>query len=338
MKVVIKFVDMLLFLFYFLPFICFSNLEAGMQTEKRLDGNMNKTAENIMSAVCSGNIGSVEKLVCDIEDINEVNVSGWTPLHNAVIKCSPEIVRLLVKKGADINSSKMGRSTPFHIACSLGFEEIFDILVSEGADINHSDSNNCTPLWYAMYNAKRNIVEKLIKMGADANFDMPEQIKGDAPIHAVCRIGDTSLIDIILKNNSKALITSKNCHEKTPLEITVEHNHKEAYRLLVKKGAGAPMPEIFTHIYYGALEEIKELVEKDPSIVVKKMDEKTEMYPIHLASWVGSVKTIKLLLYHGADTSVCDSKGLTAFDYAEKSVNREEVLEVLKQGTGAEKE
>jgi uncharacterized protein len=244
-----------------------------------------------------------------------------------------EGVRELVANGANLEGIDSGGWTALHWAADFGHADIVEILLDSGAEIEKSDFNGWTALHWAAERGQVEATRVLIKKGADVNKADSE---GKTPLHRACQCGHLETALCLVEEGADQKVRDND--NWTALDLTVACNNKTTYRILVEKGAGAPMPEIFTHIYYGALEEIKELVEKDPSIVVKKMDEKTEMYPIHLASWVGSVKTIKLLLYHGADTSVCDSKGLTAFDYAEKSVNREEVLEVLKQGTGAEKE
>ena len=57
-------------------------------------------------------------------DMNKVNSSGLTALHQAVLDDSIELVGLLIDNKACINVVDEDSWTPLHAACSMGFYEI----------------------------------------------------------------------------------------------------------------------------------------------------------------------------------------------------------------------
>ena len=67
-------------------------------------------------------------------DINKVNISGLTPLHQAVLDDSVEVVRLLIENKANVNSVDEDSWTPLHAAASMGYFEVAKFLLENGAD------------------------------------------------------------------------------------------------------------------------------------------------------------------------------------------------------------
>jgi len=79
-------------------------------------------------------------------DIN-INVGGYTLLHQAVNSCHNEHVRniaeFLISKGVDINVKGYQDKTPLHM---VGCMELARLLISKGADVNAKDNRGWTPL------------------------------------------------------------------------------------------------------------------------------------------------------------------------------------------------
>ncbi|GFS17838.1 protein phosphatase 1 regulatory subunit 27-like [Elysia marginata] len=74
-------------------------------------------------------------------DLNGLDTSGLTPLHNAVLEGNLGAVELLVQHGADINKQDADTWTPLHAACANGEADIARFLLSRGArkDIKTAD-------------------------------------------------------------------------------------------------------------------------------------------------------------------------------------------------------
>jgi ankyrin repeat protein len=76
---------------------------------------------------------------------------GRTPLHEAVFYNYPDLVRLLIAKGADMNARDNGNDTALHIAAGYleDGSETARILIDSGAQVNAVNGRGWTPLRYA---------------------------------------------------------------------------------------------------------------------------------------------------------------------------------------------
>lgn len=74
-------------------------------------------------------------------DLNGIDNSGLTPLHNAVLEGNLSACKLLVLHGADVNKIDTDTWTPLHAACANGEADIARYLLSVGAskDIKTED-------------------------------------------------------------------------------------------------------------------------------------------------------------------------------------------------------
>lgn len=98
--------------------------------------------------------------------VNEINISGKTPVFHCSFNYSVELLNLLVKYGADINIVDKYKNTLLHddyINCPIEhFEEFLKVLLSLGLDINAKNSTGLTPLDYC---ENKKITDILIKYG-----------------------------------------------------------------------------------------------------------------------------------------------------------------------------
>jgi ankyrin repeat protein len=89
--------------------------------------------------------------------------TGITPLHKAVEYGYPDIVRLLISKGAEVNKAELeeGR-TPLHLvvfAPEISRLETAEILLEAGADSETPDKHNNTPLKLAEKTGNTALIE-----------------------------------------------------------------------------------------------------------------------------------------------------------------------------------
>ncbi|MGH4137921.1 ankyrin repeat domain-containing protein [Clostridium sp.] len=84
--------------------------------------------------------------------VNEINISGKTPVFHCSFNYSVELLNLLVEYGADINvKDKYGNTllhTDYNNCPDEHFEEFLKVLLSLGLDINSKNSTGLTPLDY----------------------------------------------------------------------------------------------------------------------------------------------------------------------------------------------
>jgi ankyrin repeat protein len=96
---------------------------------------------SIFDLIVKGDIDAINK-EATLENINEQDKKGKTPLHFACIYNNFEITQFLINKGANIHLKDENGNTPLFDAVfnSEGKEEIIKLLVSKGA--NSIEENN----------------------------------------------------------------------------------------------------------------------------------------------------------------------------------------------------
>ncbi|KAK9874477.1 hypothetical protein WA026_002825 [Henosepilachna vigintioctopunctata] len=118
-------------------------------------------------AALHGNLKNVELLISHINP-NEIDSSGNTSFHEAVLGGELEVVNYLIKKGANINVSNNAGANALHLAAGQGLSNFIHLLVNTyGFDVNTKDSNGYTPLHYATRKGNYSEMKILIELGSD---------------------------------------------------------------------------------------------------------------------------------------------------------------------------
>jgi uncharacterized protein len=82
----------------------------------------------LIEAVKSGGLESVQQLIDSGADVNQQDEHGWTPLNWAAGRGDLEIVKLLVDRGAEIFKTGRDQRTPYMIALAAARVEVVKFL------------------------------------------------------------------------------------------------------------------------------------------------------------------------------------------------------------------
>ena len=101
-----------------------------------------------------GNKPTAEALLQAGADVNQQSRESMkvSALHSAAAARRPDIVEMLLAKGANPNLRAEGGVTVFHAAGATGQVEVAEMLLKRGGDINATDSSGKTPLAQALNN------------------------------------------------------------------------------------------------------------------------------------------------------------------------------------------
>lgn len=118
------------------------------------------------------------------------NEFGWTPLHFAAFSGSPEVVKLLLDRGAPIDARARTKfkNTPLQAALLTDQAATVKVLIERGADVLVRQAHGFTPLQGAALHGRRDLVEMLLAAGAeldsradDGRTAVTEALRGKHP-------------------------------------------------------------------------------------------------------------------------------------------------------------
>ena len=246
-------------------------------------------------------------------------------IHKAVAENSIQRVQKLIDEGANVNASGFeirhnGKCTPLQVAAYKGYEDITELLILNGAMLEAKNQRGETAIHMAIEAKNSKIVYLLLKKGAniEARNDMNQ-----TPLHLATQLGNCEIIQLLLdfKADINAIQTWKTT--KTPLQIAIIKDDVKATRILLKNGANpnlAPTNQLgfgLIPIHIGITLKVFDIVEL---LIAYNADLNLKDHrgytPMHWAIHRRNMKTMKVLLMHGASVDIQDMNGNNVFEKA----------------------
>ena len=235
-------------------------------------------------------------------DVNSINKAGMTSLMYASSFSTPEVVNLLIKKGADVKATDSKGYTALHLAKSI---ENAEILIKNGADINKAlAEGRDTPLLYAIFNSQFDLAEYLINNGADVNV---KNKKIKSPLLLALDKGSSKIVQFIIEKGADVNIKSYDwplLSYATPEIAALLISHGADINAKDADGNSALINELFSHDE--VTEKLKILLEKGADVSARNNKGNCVM------SYASREQVIFLLEY-GVDIDMKDAEGKTRF-------------------------
>jgi len=224
---------------------------------------------DLHSAVESGDIESVKRLLEKGANVNLSDKNGQTPLlitarggcareelidqriftktaSSTWIHLDPnicaEIAQLLINYGANLQARDLRGQTPLHLSVHNSGTQTAKVLILNGADINAKDKYGRTPLstLFTIGSIQNEVVMDFLKLLVENGGDINEPNgKLETPLLQAVKLyrlhRDLNMINYLLEQGAD--VNLKDCFGNTPLSIGLKYEDEELVQLLRKYGA-----------------------------------------------------------------------------------------------------
>ncbi|KAK8741700.1 hypothetical protein OTU49_002350 [Cherax quadricarinatus] len=184
---------------------------------------VNDGQNTIHYCACVGSQPAMEILLDNDFNINESDSEGRTALHHAIYSGHEPLVLFLINSGCSIRKADKTGATPLHYAVRWGGSDaVLRKLVKKEGNVAAIDRLGRTPLHYAA--SKSDIMSDMyILLNNGAKINTTDH-RGLTPLHLASRLGNESLVRILLDSNARHDI--RDCDDFLPIDHAKENGHK----------------------------------------------------------------------------------------------------------------
>ena len=271
------------------------NSAAGQADSDSLDAELIAAAER-------GDTAGVQQLLQKGANIEATDKWGSTPLLRAAQNDKPEVVKLLLEKGAKINA---GGGGALLAAVELGNLAMVKLLLDNGADIEAMDGFGETALLKAVKRRDNDIVKLLLDKGANPGV---KDRNGNTALLYAAGGGNVEVIRLLLAKGARDSVDGMALHG------AALNGQAEVVKLLLENGGNIESKDRFgcTPLLVAAKEGKAEAVKQllDGGAKIEATDDQGRT-PLHAAAQRASTEVVKLLLERGAQIEAGDKDGFT---------------------------
>ena len=219
------------------------------------------TTQEFLAAIKTGNRAEVSRLLdMDSTLVNARDENGLSAVLTAAYYQQPDIVQLLVQRGAElnlfeacvvgdlprvktlieqqpdlVNAYAPDGFQPLGLAAFFGHADVAEFLLSRGAEVNSPSRNalRVMPLHSAIANRRTEIVRLLLDRGAAVNATQADDF---TPLHESAQNGMLDVTQWLLDRGTN-VNPRLSSNSKTPLALAIEHKHEDVAERLREYGA-----------------------------------------------------------------------------------------------------
>ncbi len=230
---------------------------------------------------------------------------GWNPLMTAVVSHDIPAANLLLEHGASVDAIGEAGSTPLMMAAGYGYTALVEHLLERGASISRQDGDGNDALGHAA-------------LGARFTHGISAAANGEEPgVQNAAQVDSCATCRLLLQRGAN--IHHADASGSTPLIIAARVGEPENVRLLLEHGADVNARDNEGHTaLISALLPTAEKVRLTFSPTTLEARQRTLKYITPLFEKISHIEqTVRLLLDAGADATLRDASGRSAFDYAQ---------------------
>lgn len=268
-------------------------------------------------------------------NVNALDDEGLSVLHKAIENGDVLMVELLLKRGADptvTGPRKYGGESGNPMSTALGYQAstttIPRLLMASGAQLN----SNHLPLHGQAQNGKVEILQWLIEKGGDVNEQYED---GNTVLMIAAYDGQENAVAVLCRHGCDILL--KNKVGQTALHMAAYWHDCLEPVLALHPPVNAQCHAGLTPLHHAAQAHdslaIKMLLSAGADIRMQDKEGNASLHMIFLGDWFlkdRGVQVINALLEGGADKTIKNNHGMTAFDLGVERNFPEQYLDLLR--------
>ncbi|XP_006862130.1 PREDICTED: ankyrin repeat and SOCS box protein 14 isoform X3 [Chrysochloris asiatica] len=240
---------------------------------------------------------------------------GETPLFLAVSSCRLENASFLLLNGCNPNAKNLEGNSPLLTAVAQDSYDMASLLISHGADVNLLCANERTALHEAAKLGRQDMVKLMLVSGAHPD---PRSSYGFTPLALAAQSGHTEIMRILLQKGKISCASDSS----SILVEAASGGNPDSVALLLEYGADANIPKNSGHLPIhvaadrGHLLALKTLVPVTDFASIKQ----SGISPIHCAAAGAHPECLELLIQAGFDVNfMLDQRICKHYDDQRKS-------------------
>lgn len=264
----------------------------------------------------SGNLKDFKNFLKNLEekrqlqDIVNVKLGEWAPLHLAALANWLDIIKILITNGAKVKDTTPS-FTPLHSASSNGHLAVIKYLIEKGAHPKDVNEDGWTSLHAAAQNGHLHVVKYFIDELKEIDVDIIDNARA-TPLHTAAFHGKLNVVKFLLRRGAN--IKAVNILGATPLFTAAINNNRNVYDFLLNKDATLVntsddqtligrlnISMLHVAAIYNNKQMIEDLINKG---VDKDIGKDTSLTPLYFATFFDSLEATEYLIASGAATNV----------------------------------
>lgn len=247
----------------------------------------------------------------------------YARLREAVATGNVKVVRERINEGASTNHMDANGWTLLHLAASRGKERVLRVLLEKGGDAFARDFvGGFTALHYAAMHGRTRIAKLLLDFkGLDKGKLVDARSEdGWTPLHVAAHYGRDSFVQLLLE--SKGYVDALSDKGTTALQLAIIRERTSSIKVLLNWGANIDVQFGFPLRYAvikGNVNCVRMLVEHGALTSIKRPED--GQTPLHLAALRNSEPLARLLCKFGADIHAFNDEGLTPLAISQMMFN-----------------